>query len=72
MRIWSGEGGLMTDEQLLAYIGHFGSLSRALECGDVRLVSDSKNEFPLLREEAADDCLETHRRLRETKLSDYL
>lgn len=40
MRIWSGEGGLMTDEQVLAYIGHFGSLSEAAQHGDIDLLHE--------------------------------
>lgn len=40
MRLWMGDGGLMTDQQLLAYVGHFGSLSEALMHGDVKLISE--------------------------------
>lgn len=39
MRLWIGEGGLMTDEQVLAYLAHFGSLRSAADKGDVRLVA---------------------------------
>lgn len=39
MRLWAGAGGLMTDEQLLAYLAHFGSPSSAAARGDVRLVA---------------------------------
>lgn len=45
MRIWmrKGEdGALMTDEQLLALVASAGSLSAALEHGDVTLVHDDR------------------------------
>ena len=45
MRLWEdSKGAVITDEQLLRYIAYRGSLAAALEAGDVRLVSDEKNE----------------------------
>lgn len=39
MRIWqNAHGSLITDEQLVRHIAANGSLSRALEDGDIRLV----------------------------------
>ncbi|MBR3313927.1 MAG: hypothetical protein IKG18_07285 [Atopobiaceae bacterium] len=39
MRIWcDAYDNLITDEQLIRHIATFGSLSRALEAGDIRLV----------------------------------
>lgn len=40
MRIWEGEGGLMTDEQVLRLLAHYGSLDAARAAGNVTLVSD--------------------------------
>lgn len=48
MRLWMGDGGLMTDEQVLAYVGHFGSLSEALSHGDIRLVADGDSRVGAL------------------------
>lgn len=45
MRIWcDAHDNLITDEQLIRYVATFGSLSAALEEGDVRLVTSS-DEF---------------------------
>lgn len=42
MRLWQdSKGAFITDEQVLRYIATFGSLSEALERGDIRLISDS-------------------------------
>ena len=42
MRIWRDPAGSLVDDQrLLAYLASFGSLSHALDHGDVVLVSDS-------------------------------
>lgn len=44
MRLWmhaDGDHAVITDEQLLAYLASAGSLSSALEHGDVVLVSNS-------------------------------
>lgn len=71
MRIWSGEGGLMTDEQVLSYIGHFGSLSAALEHGDVSLMHDAPGA-PARGEGDPDGGERGARRPRETRLADYL
>ena len=39
MRIWQdARGNLITDEQLARHIATFGSLSHALEAGDIQLV----------------------------------
>ena len=39
MRIWcDAHNNLITDEQLIRHIAAFGSLSRALEMGDISLV----------------------------------
>ena len=39
MRIWrDANGGLITDEQLLRHLAMFGSLSGALQAGDISLV----------------------------------
>lgn len=41
MRLWiDSHDRMMTDEQLLRYIAHFGSLDKALSEGDIHLVSD--------------------------------
>lgn len=42
MRIWESKGGLMTDEQLLRLLAHYGSLDAARAAGDVRLVSGGR------------------------------
>lgn len=45
MRIWcDAHDNLITDEQLVRHIAAYGSLSRALEAGDIRLVVSSTNE----------------------------
>ena len=42
MRIWRDPAGSLVDDQrLLAYLASFGSLSHALDHGDIVLVSDS-------------------------------
>ncbi|MCI6549012.1 MAG: hypothetical protein MR874_12025 [Coriobacteriaceae bacterium] len=41
MRIWEGAGGLMTDEQLLRLLAHYGSLDAARAAGNVTLVSET-------------------------------
>lgn len=64
MRLWqTSEGDLVTDEQVLARIAEFGSLSAALKAGDVILL-------------AADERVTSQRRrlqpCKETTLRDYL
>lgn len=71
MRIWSGEGGLMTDEQALAYIGHFGSLSAAVEHGDITLVTDSGSDSSPHGGNSPGGKQE-RRPIRKTRLADYL
>lgn len=45
MRLWiDGELRTYTDEQLLRHIAHFGSLEKALEHGDISLLSESKSQ----------------------------
>lgn len=61
MRLWEGEGGLMTDEQLLRLLAHYGSLDAARAAGDVRLVSGGERE--------ASQVTRTHR---GRSLRDYL
>lgn len=47
MRIWQDDqGNLITDEQLLRYVAHHGSLSKALSAGEVRLVANSAAASP--------------------------
>lgn len=41
MRIWGVAGGLMTDEQLLRLLAHYGSLDAARAAGNVTLVSET-------------------------------
>lgn len=42
-RIWMGpDGALLTDEQVLRHIATFGSISAALEEGDIVLETESK------------------------------
>lgn len=42
MRFWKNAAGdVITDEQVLAYLSAHGSLSRALESGDVVCISDA-------------------------------
>jgi hypothetical protein len=42
MRIWcDAHDNLITDEQLVRYLASFGSLSRALEEGDIHLVTST-------------------------------
>lgn len=65
MRLWKGEGGLMTDEQLLRTIAHYGSLDAARAAGNVILVSDGREQGP---ENASRD----GRARRAPRLSDYL
>lgn len=44
MRIWQdAQGSLLTDEQFVRYVAAYGSLSRALEAGDVRIVVPDGN-----------------------------
>lgn len=62
MRIWEGKGGLMTDEQLLRLLAHYGSLDAARAAGDVRLVSAGS-------ERGASQVARTHR---GRSLRDYL
>ena len=43
MRLWEdAKGSVITDEQLVRYIAYRGSLSAALEAGDVLLISETK------------------------------
>lgn len=64
MRFWEdAKGSVITDEQLVRYIAYRGSLSAALEAGDVRLIGDAKAE----RICAAEPSKPSRRRL-----SDYL
>lgn len=55
----------MTDEQVLAYLAHFGSMSEATAHGDVALIADS-DEQPMHTRFA------TERTFRRLKLEDYL
>ena len=65
MRLWEdAKGAVITDEQLLRYIAYRGSLSEALEAGDVRLVSDAK--------ESPSQSTEIRRPGRSRSLSEYL
>lgn len=64
MRLWEdAKGSVITDEQLVRYIAYRGSLSAALEAGDVRLISETKDERP----RSADPSKRSLRRL-----TDYL
>lgn len=45
MRFWeNAQGNIITDEQLLASLTSYGSLSAALKAGDVRLVTGGAQE----------------------------
>lgn len=45
MRFWANDkGDILTDDQVLAYVAHAGSLSEAAERGDVRLVAGDPDE----------------------------
>ena len=47
MRSWlDPKGAIITDEQVLRYVATFGSLSGALERGDIRLLSDTGDPAP--------------------------
>lgn len=62
MRLWiDGELRTYTDEQLLRHIAHFGSLEKALEHGDISLLSESKSQRSGMAEKR-----------KPTKLADYL
>lgn len=62
MRLWiDGELRTHTDKQLLRHIAHFGSLEKALEHGDISLLSESKPQRT-----------RTGERREPTKLADYL
>lgn len=51
MRIWQdAQGNLITDEQLARHIASFGSMSRALEEGDIRLVIATEPEAKPIEE----------------------
>ena len=52
MRVWeNAKGDLITDEQLLRHIASHGSLSAALEAGDIRLVVGTAEEPLRVRSE---------------------
>lgn len=64
VRLWEdAKGSVITDEQLVRYIAYRGSLSAALEAGDVRLISEMKEE----RQRSADPSKRSLQRL-----ADYL
>lgn len=45
MRIWQdAHDNLITDEQLVRHIAAYGSLSSALEAGDIRLVASTASD----------------------------
>lgn len=68
MRIWrDAHDNLITDEQLLRHIATYGSLSRALEAGDIRLVvSTDEAAVPL------EDSRKAERRRSHAALSTFL
>lgn len=46
MRLWqNSDGAILTDDQVLAYISTHGSLSAALESGDIECISDSESTY---------------------------
>ena len=63
MRFWRDKDwNVLTDEQVLRHIATFGSISAALEYGDIELISDTGEEYrPKGR-----------RTSRPRRLSDYL
>ena len=47
MRLWEdADRRLCTDEQLLRYAAHFGSLGAAVEHGDIQLLAESPSDAP--------------------------
>ena len=68
MRIWQdAHDNLITDEQLVRHIASFGSLSRALEEGDIRLVIATEPQAKPVEEPAS-----TGRRRPHAPLSAWL
>lgn len=65
------DGSLLTDEQLLRHIAHFGSLSKALEGGEVTLVSET-TDMPEAHGTAACDATTPRRHRDLPVLSDFL
>lgn len=64
MRLWQDDkGAIITDEQLLRYIAYRGSLSDALEAGDVRLTNDDDEHREVRKRPAKGE---------NARLSDYL
>lgn len=66
MRLWrNSNGAVLTDEQVLAYISAHGSLSAALESGDVECIASFEHEYlPLSNNTSTSG--------KETRLSDFL
>lgn len=68
MRIWrDAHDNLITDEQLARHIAAFGSLSRALEAGDICLVVSTDADGDL-----AEDSQNVGRRRAHAALSTFL
>ncbi len=72
MRMWMAQdGSLLTDEQLLRHVAHFGSLSKALEGGEVTLVSETP-DMPEASDAVACDASMPRQRRDLPVLSDFL
>ena len=68
MRLWlNAKGDLITDEQVLAYIASHGSLSAALEAGDMALVTGETQPTT-----SRDPASGRKGRKRHAKLAEYL
>lgn len=61
MRIWrDSNGNLITDEQLARHIATFGSLSRALEAGDIHLVVHTNETAKPIEDEQGNERRRSH------------